>query len=137
MKYKRPTLKYTAVDKKTYDTDTSGLEFNVEINGIKARGFWTAISQYNPGGVDIDELILSDGRRVSIFSNGGGRRFYEVHGTPKKLERQPKNLRFTGQYYSTINLGSIFKDKIRSACKGELNADLSDRFIEAFKLELK
>lgn len=37
---KELAIKYVAVEKTTYATDNTGLEFTVEINGKKATGFW-------------------------------------------------------------------------------------------------
>lgn len=137
---KTPTqkIKYTAIDKKTYDTDSSGLGFEVEINGVKAKGFWRPTGTYNPGGVDVDELYYDDNKfkTITIFAGGGGNRHYEMYGAPKKLDKQPKNLRFTGEYYSTLELGDTFKKKILEALAGNnTKTQLTDEFLKFFKLK--
>ncbi len=131
-------IKYTAIDKKTYSTDSGGLEFEVEINGMKARGLWRPTSDYNPGGVDVDTLYYDNNKfkTIEIFAGGGGNRHYEMHGYPKKLDKQPKNLRFTGEYYSTLELGDTFKKKILEALAGNnKNTQLTDEFLKFFKLK--
>lgn len=127
-------MKYKAITKTTYDTHQGGLEFDIEINGVGAKGFWTPTGQYCPNGVDIDELILNSGKRISIFQNGGTRRKYEMNGCPVKKDKQPKNLSFTGEYYSTLNLGTTFKNKIKEVLTQENKATLTDEFINVFNL---
>lgn len=130
-----PKIKYTAIDKQTYSSNKSGLEFKIEINGISAIGYWRPISGgYTIDGVDVNELKIGEFKTIKIFSNGGGAKLYEIFGYPKKLEKQPKDLRFTGEYYSTLNLGEVFKEKINDSLNGKIDAKLTKEFLEYFKI---
>ena len=133
-------IKYVAVDKTTYDTDKSGLEFTVEINGKKATGFWTPTGGgYNPVGVDVNELSISQYGRITIFDGGGTRRSYEISSAPVKKEKQPKDLWFTGKYYDTAPMGQDFIKKIREGLAGptKSGATLTPEFLKYFNLNIE
>lgn len=132
-------IKYVAVDKSTYDTDKSGLEFTVEINGKKATGFWKPKYSYNPDGMDIDELMVGEYGRIKIFNGGGSHKSYEISSAPVKKEKQPKDLRFTGEYYNTVPMGQDFIKKIREGLNGptKTGATLTPEFLKYFGLEIK
>lgn len=107
-------IKYTPITKKSYETDQSGIEFEVEINGKKATGFWQAKNQYNSQGVDIDELKIGQYERIRIFDGGGSRKSYEISGSLSLADKQPKDLRFTGRTLSISNLKASFVNKIKN-----------------------
>jgi len=136
----RTRIKYTPISKRTYDTDNRGIEFQLEINGQKAKGTWTPYFQYNPRGVDINELRIEDGttwgKRLPIFDGGGGHRTYEIaSGELKPNPKQPKDLRWTGKYYDTAQLKDVFVKKIEAALAGQNATPLHKDFLAYFKLE--
>lgn len=134
-------IKYVAVDKSTYETDKSGLEFTVEINGKKATGIWRSKSGgYNHDGMDIDELKTGEYSRIRIFNGGGSAKSYEISSVPVLSAKQPKNLRFTGRYYDTAPMGIDFVNKIREGLAGptaRTGATLTPEFLKYFNLNIE
>lgn len=135
---KKIKLKYTPIDKKAYETQKSSIEFIFSINGIEAVGFWNPYFEYVSSGVDINELRPINKRNYSgfnIFDGGGGYRMFEIHSKLDLLEKQPKDLRFTGRYYSTLGLKNVFLEKIKNALENpEKEPKLSQEFLKYFKL---
>ena len=90
---------------------------------------------YNPDGMDIDTLQIGQNKKISIFDGGGTHRSYEMSsGSLKPLDKQPKDLRFTGKYYSTDQLKPIFVDKIQKALAGG-GVPLHKDFLESFNIK--
>ena len=78
-------IKYTPVTKKTFETDERSISFVVEINGARAKGFWTPTRRYTAQGVDVNTLYPDDGNYgrsngvgIDIFEGGGSYRTYEL-----------------------------------------------------------
>jgi acetyltransferase-like isoleucine patch superfamily enzyme len=128
-------IKYTPINKRTYETSNLGIGFSVTINGRTASGHWSPCGQYVSNGVDVNELV-SLGKRFTIFKNGGGHRSYEISASLARTEKQPRNLRFTGHTLSVSNLRGIFVGKIQDALEGRCKADLSPEFLEFFGLQV-
>jgi len=135
-------IKYKVHQTKTYATDTTSIPFSIEINGVKAKGFWSPTSKYTAEGVDVNNLYPDDGNYctsngmpISIFSNGGNRRSYEIFATPIKAEKQPKDLRFTGPYYAVANLRGVLIDKIKKGLEGTIDAKITNEFKTYFKID--
>lgn len=127
-------IKYTQLDKKSYETDTRGLNFEVTINGVTGRGTWEPTMQFNKSGMDVNQLLV-DGRYVQIFKSGGSYRAYEIFAYPDIAPKQPKNLWMTGRTLLTTTFKSTFISKIQKALANpEQKAKLSELFLQTFKL---
>ncbi len=133
-KIKIPKISYTAIDKKSYETSQTGIEFSIQINGKTAKGFWTpSHGRYVNDGVDINDLKDQNNKRFNIFDGGGNRRTYEISAHLKPSEKQPKNLQFTGRTLSIDNLKTVFVDKIKKAFENpEQEPKLSKDFLDYF-----
>ena len=147
----KPKISYTQIDKKAYTTQSKGIAFSVKINGKEAKGHWTPVGRYISDGVDVNELEGSNGRRFKIFRSGGTAKSYEIKANLKELEKQPKDLRFTGPMLDISGLKNEFVSKVSDAL-GRLNkesaelksmgfsdegsgkAELSKEFLEYFEL---
>lgn len=130
-------IKYTQLDKKSCETDTCGLNFQIIINGITGCGTWQRTGQYNKCGMGVNELLVN-GSFVTIFENGGGQRHYEIRAYPDIAPKQPKDLRslsVTGRALLTTNFKAEFINKIQKALSSpDQTAKLSDKFLQTFKL---
>ena len=128
------SIKYIPVDKHAYTTQTTGIKFKVMINGKQAEGYWRpSHGRYVSQGVDINELELPDRKVIKIFDGGGTHKTYEISADLKEVDKQPKDLRFTGPRLSIDNLKVEFVNKIKKAM---LNPDaepkLSKEFLQYF-----
>jgi len=121
----KPKISYTQVDKKAYTTQSKGLEFSVKINGKEAKGFWKPRARYISDGVDVNELQGNDGSRFKIFKSGGTNKAYEISANLKELEKQPKDLSFTGPILDVSGLKGEFVSKITNAIS-QLNKEASE-----------
>ena len=81
---------YKQISKRAYTTQTTGIEFEVKINGKTAKGWWTPYFQYVSGGVDVNELKIGEYEYIDIFSGGSGHRMYEISSSLGESEKQPK-----------------------------------------------
>lgn len=128
---------YTPIDKKAYATQSKGIEFEIKINGKSAKGIWQKRYSGITDGVDINELQGQNGRRFYIFASGGTQRSYPLRADIKELDRQPKDLRFTGPYLDISNLKKVFIDKITQAIENPSpSEELSKEFLEYFEIEM-
>jgi hypothetical protein len=145
---KLPKIKYTEVTKKSYESDTSSIEFTLEINGKFARGFWRPTNQFIINGVDINELRVNFKQVgfvhttfdiIDIYSNGGYNKCYEIYSKPEIAEKQPKDLRFTGRTLTIKNFKKDFIDKIKATLNGtgREGVTLSKEFLDYFQLNLE
>lgn len=127
---------YTPIDKKVYTTQTKGIEFEIKINGKSAKGIWQKRYSRIADGVDINELQGENGRRFYIFGTGGTQRSYPLRSNIKELDKQPKDLRFTGPYLDISNLKKVFIDKITQAIEKPNPAEgLTKEFLEYFEIQ--
>lgn len=139
---KKDKVFYKKISKRAYTTQTEGIEFEVKINGKVATGFWSPYFRYVSQGVDVNSLRVSRYEHIDIFSKGGGHKMYELTASLEKLERQPKNLSFTGPYLSVDGLKEAFVNRVEKAISDfqngiETKATLSEEFIKYFLIEKK
>lgn len=128
-------VKYTEVDKHTYETNGRGIEFKVEINGKSATEYWVPVGDYPLRfGLDVNELRPPNGKRLDIFIGGGTHKSYELHAYPTVKDKQPKDLRFTGQRLDISPLKAEFKRKVGLAIGGNYPVLLSKEFLEYFNI---
>ena len=126
-------IAYTQIDKKAYTTQKQGIKFSVKINNQTATGIWVPKYGDIASGVNINELERSDRKRFYIFSSGGSSRSFPISAQLEELDRQPKDLRFTGPYLDVSKLKDVFIDKIMQAIEKSSNEEqLSPEFLEYF-----
>lgn len=127
-------IKYTEITKSTYETSSTGIAFNIEINGVIGKGYWVpSRGRYVSRGVDVNEITVNN-QYVKIFDGGGTYKTYEIAADLEFKSKQPKDLRFTGRTMLVSNLKNIFINKIKKALTSDANAKLSDSFLNAFKI---
>jgi hypothetical protein len=129
-------ISYTEVDKTSYQTCQSGVEFRALINGISCTGFWKPIYQYVGDGVDINDVRV-DGRLIEIFDGSSYNKTYEICCRDiVPTERQPKSLRFTGRTLSIKALKSTFINAIKKAVNNpDQDVKLSKEFLSTFNIK--
>lgn len=128
---------YKAIDKRSYTTNRNGLEFEISINGISARGVWSNVGQYPmDNGMDCNEIKVGQYSKIKIFDGGGSCRSYELHGYLEELEKQPKDLRWTGPYLNVAGLKREFVTKVQNAIDGKSKVNLTKEFIEFFNIQI-
>lgn len=132
---KKIKVSYTEETKKSYETSETPIGFTAIINGVTCKGYWRpSRGQYVSSGVDINELQVG-GKRIKIFDDGGTHKTYEIAANLQVAEKQPKDLRFTGQTLSVSNLKKVFIDKIQDAVNNpDKEPKLSKQFLTAFNL---
>ena len=125
-------IAYTPVDKKAYTTQKQGIKFSVKINNQTATGIWVPKFGDITSGVDVNELEGKNGR-FYIFSSGGSSKSFPISAQLEELDRQPKDLSFTGPYLDISKLKDVFIDKITQAMeKPSKEEQLSPEFLEYF-----
>lgn len=125
-------IAYTPVDKKAYTTQKQGIKFSVKINNQTATGIWVPKFGDITNGVDVNELEGKNGR-FYIFSSGGTSKSFPISAQLEELDRQPKDLSFTGPYLDLSKLKDAFVDKITQAIeKPSKEEQLSPEFLEYF-----
>lgn len=131
---RKAKIQYIPITKRAYTTQSTGIEFNVIINGSQASGFWLpSRGRYVSEGVDINELKTKDGRYINIFSGGGTHKTYEISANLEEAPKQPKDLRFTGPTLSIDNLKPTFISKVKKALENpDAEPKLSDQFLQYF-----
>ncbi len=128
-------IAYTPIDKKAYTTQRQGIKFSVKINNQTATGIWVPKYGDISNGVDVNELEGSDRKRFYIFSSGGTSKSFPISAQLEELDRQPKDLRFTGPYLDVSKLKDVFIDKIIQAIeKPSKDEELSPEFLEYFEI---
>ena len=127
-------IAYTPVDKKAYTTQKQGIKFSVKINNQTATGIWVPKFGDRASGVDVNELQGKKGR-FYIFSSGGTSKSFPISAELEELDRQPKNLSFTGPYLDIDKLKDVFIDKITQAMEKPTEEEqLSPEFLEYFEI---
>ncbi len=125
---------YTPVDKKAYTTQKQGIKFSVRINNQTATGIWVPKFGDIASGVDVNELQGKKGR-FYIFSSGGTSKSFPISTQLEELDRQPKDLSFTGPYLDINKLKDVFIDKITQAMEKPTEEEqLSPEFLEYFEI---
>lgn len=128
-------IAYTQIDKKAYATQKQGVKFSVKINNQTATGIWVPKFGDMASGVDVNELEGSGRKRFYIFSSGGTSKSFPISAQLEELDRQPKDLRFTGPYLDVSKLKDVFIDKITQAIeKPSKDEELSPEFLEYFEI---
>lgn len=126
-------IAYTQIDKKAYTTQRQGIKFSVKINDQTATGIWVPKYGDITNGVDVNELEGSDRKRFYIFSSGGSSRSFPISARLEELDRQPKNLSFTGPYLDVSKLKDVFISKITQAIEKPTEEEkLTPEFLEYF-----
>lgn len=128
----KPRITYTPIDKKVYTTQRQGIKFSVKINDQTATGIWIPKFGDITSGVDVNELEGSDRKRFYIFSSGGSSRSFSISTRLAELDKQPKDLRFTGPYLDISKLKDVFIDKLTQAIEKPTEEKLTPEFLEYF-----
>lgn len=126
-------IAYTPIDKKAYTTQRQGIKFSVKINNQTATGIWVPKYGDISNGVDVNELEGSDRKRFYIFSSGGSSRSFPISVQLEELDKQPKDLSFTGPYLDISKLKDAFISKITQAIEKPTEEEqFSPEFLEYF-----
>ena len=125
-------IKYVEIDRSTYETSSSGVNFSVEINGIKAHGHWQI---HDLRGM-INSLKGDDGTYITRIFESKVITSATLTAFLSYAERQPKNLHFTGRTIDISPLKKTFIEKVKYALENpDEDRYLSSEFLKYFKLE--